>query len=94
MTQPLTATQVARAFEIADKAMFEVLLTDGIADDSVDTSFVALCNDQCQEVTTLAEASQGMRDAYAWLQERGYVELGTDPQGEHIFVLKRPGEDS
>lgn len=88
-----TPTQIARAFAIADEAMFELLLTEGIPDDIPDTTCIAMCDEKCQEVRALAEASAATQEAFEWLQERGYVELATDPQGEHILVVRRPGED-
>lgn len=85
--------QIARAFQIADEAMFEILISEGLPDDFIDTTMIVLCNDQAQEVTSLAEASAALREAYEWLQPRGYVELGTDGQGEFLNVVRRPGED-
>lgn len=85
---------VHRAFEIADESMFELLISEGMPDDAIDTTVIALCDEHSQEVASLAEASAAMREAFEWLEPRGYVELGTDQQGEHICVLRRPGEDS
>jgi hypothetical protein len=34
-----------------------------------------------------------MREAFEWLQPRGYVELGKDADGEFINVVRRPGEE-
>jgi hypothetical protein len=33
-----------------------------------------------------------MQDAFDWLKERGYVELGVDGDGEFAQVVRRPGE--
>lgn len=85
--------EVRRAFEIADETMFSLLITEGVPDDAIDTTVIGLCNEQCQEVTSLAEASAAMREAYEWLEPRGYVELGSDGNGEFINVIRRPGED-
>jgi hypothetical protein len=88
-----TPAQIARAFQIADEAMYELLVSEGVPDDAIDTTVIGLCNESSQEVASLAEASSAMREAFEWLQPRGYVELGTDGQGEFIHVVRRPGED-
>lgn len=85
---------VNRAFEIADEAMFELLVSEGAPDDAIDVTVIGLCDEHAHEVTSLAEASAAMREAFEWLQPRGYVELGTDGQGEFIDVVRRPGEDA
>lgn len=85
---------VHRAFEIADEAMFELLISEGAPDDVIDTTVIGLCDESSQEVASLAEASAAMREAFEWLQPRGYVELGTDGNGEFIDVVRRPGEDT
>jgi hypothetical protein len=87
-----TAEQIARAFEIADEAKFELLDTEGVPYDEHRTA-LGLVDDCCQEVTTLAEACPALRDAFEWLRDRGYVELGQDKDGEFINVIRRPGED-
>ena len=86
--------EMRRAFEIADEAMFELLVSEGVPDDAIDTTVIGLCNESSQEVFRLAEASAAMREAFEWLEPRGYVELGTDGQGEFINVLRRPGEST
>lgn len=85
---------VARAFEIADEAMYELLLTEGAPDDVIDTTVIGLRDGRGQEVGSLAKASDAMREAYEWLQLRGYVELAADADGEYVSVLRRPGEDA
>jgi hypothetical protein len=93
-----TPAQIARAFEIADEAMFELLHSEGmpLADPGaeVDALVIGLVDENCMEVTKLAQASQALRDAFEWLQQRGYVELGSDTDGEYVQVLRRPGEDT
>lgn len=81
-----------RAFQIADQAMFELLLCECVHEDE-DGLTLAPCDESCREVRTVAEASQAIRDAYAWLQPRGYVQTSTDELGERIDVLRRPGEE-
>jgi hypothetical protein len=91
MTAP-TPEQIARAFEIADEAMYELLDTEGVPCDEHRTAF-GLVDDCSQEVTTLAEACPALQEAFEWLRDRGYVELGQDKNGEFINVVRRPGED-
>jgi len=88
--------QVHRAFAIADEAMYELLLSEGIAIDGnpSDATAIGFTNEACQEVKKLAEASPALREAFDWLKERGYVELGSDAEGEFVQVVRRPGEDS
>lgn len=90
------APEVHRAFAIADHAMFELLISEGVPGDSPapDTTVFGLVAEDGQEVTTLAAASPELRDAIEWLRDRGYVELGTDGGGEFVQVIRRPGEDS
>jgi hypothetical protein len=44
----------------------------------------------CAEVRTLAEASEGMKQAFAWLSLRGFVRLGADAHGELIVMMSKP----
>lgn len=88
------AHQACRAEAIADEAMFELLLAHGVLGGAgVDATEIGFTGDACTEVKTLAEASQACRDAFDWLKERGYVELGSDSDGDYVSVLRRPGED-
>lgn len=84
----------ARAFEIADEAMFERLLSEGVLTDGIDSTCIGFVDESCQEVHALAQACPAMREAFEWLQPRGYVDLGSDKDGEFINVCRRPGEDS
>lgn len=89
-----TPAQIARAFEIADEAMFEMLLAHGaLHGDGVDSTVIGFTDEAAAEVMSLAEASDAMREAFEWLQPRGYVELDRDGEGEVVSVIRRPGED-
>lgn len=82
----------ARAFEIADESMFEVLISHCVIGDEFQT-LLGLVDEAGAEVRSLAEADANIAEAFEWLQPRGYVELAEDPEGEHILVVRRPGED-
>ena len=81
-----------RACAIADEAMFELLECECVAQDESRT-VLGLSGETQGEVTALADASEAIREAFAWLQPRGYVQLSKDGIGEYIDVLRRPGED-
>lgn len=84
----------ARAFEIADEAMFELLLAHGVLHgNGVDSTVIGFTNEDAAEVMSLADASGAMRDAFDWLKDRGYVVLDRDGEGEFVSVIRRPGED-
>lgn len=84
-----------RAFEIADEAMFELLLAHGaLHGNGVDSTVIGFTDEAAAEVMSLAEASEAMRGAFEWLKDRGYVELDRDGNGEFISVIRRPGEDT
>lgn len=89
------APEVDRAFDIADEAMYEILVAEGVPYDSpaTDATAFGLVDEACQEVTALADASPALRKAFDWLKGRGYVELGSDSSGEYINVIRRPGEE-
>lgn len=89
--QGTTPEQIARAFEIADEAMWELMLSEGCLT-SIDDTDIGFCDDLCQEVASLGEASPALRESFEWLRQRGYVELGKDSDGEFITVIRRPGE--
>jgi hypothetical protein len=86
------ATLNARALAIADRSMFERLDTEAVAHDDFRT-VLGLTDEDQQEVARLADASQAMQEAVAWLIERGYVEMAEDTSGEYVNVIRRPGED-
>ena len=87
-----TEDLLTRALRIADSSMFSLLETETVAHDEYRT-VLGLTNEEQQEVASLAEASEAMQEAVAWLMERGYVEMAEDPSGEYVNVLRRPGED-
>lgn len=89
------APEVHRAFEIADQAMFELLLSEGaLHGNGADSTVIGFTNEKSTEVMALAEASEAMREAFDWLKDRGYVELDRDGNGEFVSVIRRPGEDA
>jgi len=53
-------------------------------------SVLGLTDEACGEVSSMAEASVAIQQAFLWLSMRGYVQLGSDGAGEHMVVLKRP----
>lgn len=72
----------ARAFEIADQAMGELLLghcvhsgTDGV---------LGLCDENGVEVGALDQADPAIREAFEWLSLRGQASLERDACGECI----------
>lgn len=81
----------ARAFEIADEAMFEYLHSYGVTGHK-DQDVVGFCADGHGEVFTLAEASDELREAVEWLAPRGYVRVEKDERGEFVRVLREPGD--
>jgi len=82
----------ARAFQLADEFTFELLQSECVAHDE-HRLVLGLCNEVGIEVSSMAEASEAIREAFDWLQLRGYVESMTDACGECIVVRRRPGED-
>jgi hypothetical protein len=89
-----TPEQIARAFAIADEAMFELLLSEGVlGEGGTDATEIGLADEYSLEVDELSKASPALREAFEWLQPRGYVELGQDEHGEYINVIRRPGEE-
>jgi hypothetical protein len=80
----------ARAFEIADESMTELLLSHGIPDDSLSeggSGLIGLLNENQTEVCTLADADQAIQDAYEWLHARGIAEIFTDADGSECIFL-------
>jgi len=86
-----TPEQTRRAFEIADRAMFEQMCCEAVPQDANETAY-ALVDEAAKPVTTLAAASEAIRGAFAWLRERGMAELASDAGGEYIVVVRRPWE--
>ena len=87
-----------RAFQIADQAMYERLVCecmplDGDQDGLCVGLTLGLVDERANEVPALSKAAEAIREAFEWLQPRGYVQLSTDQDGKYIDVLKRPGEE-
>ncbi|QNK69226.1 hypothetical protein [Variovorax sp. PAMC26660] len=83
----------ARAFEIADDSMFSLLINHCVIGDEHAT-ILGLVDEAGIEVRSLAVADPNVIEAVEWLMPRGYVEVAADTDGEHVLVLRRPGEDS
>lgn len=83
---------VTRAFAIADVHMFELMQSHCVPCDEHRLT-LGLIDEGGLEVRTLTEADPSVVEAFEWLKDRGYVELGADAHGEHILVLRRPGEE-
>jgi hypothetical protein len=87
-----TPEQIARAFAIADEAMFtrfERYTRCKAPGDYNNLVPLSALHTDC----TLVEAPMKLREAFEWLRQREYVELGQDKDGEFIHVLRRPGEE-
>lgn len=70
--------QAARAFEIADKSMADLLTCEGMPDEYVradENGLVCMVSDDEREVSTLDEAKEAIREAYAWLHSRGLADI-------------------
>lgn len=82
----------ARAFQIADQSMIDLLLCHGIPFDRSVTEItggaVALCDSNSVEVTTLREADPAIAEAYEWLRMRGRAELIENCRGSGYILLK------
>lgn len=78
--------QTARAFEIADEAMEEILHSHGVPLGQPPYRQFALTNHHGQKVTTLADAEPAIVEAFQWLQERGRAELVDAPDGQYIAL--------
>lgn len=79
--EPPLPKDTGRAFEIADKAMFELLESE-----------LYKYTGRFTFPPRAAHGHDEAREAFDWLQPRGYVELAKDKDGEFIKVLRRPGE--
>jgi hypothetical protein len=68
----------ARALEIADAAMFDLLVCHGFPDEDLqeggESGVVDLANG-CRAVNTLEEADPAIQDAFEWLGHRGLARL-------------------
>lgn len=83
---------VVRAFDIADTHMFELMQAHCVPCDEYRLT-LGLVDESGSEVRSLADADPSIVEAFEWLKDRGYVELGEDGDGEHILVVRRPGEE-
>ena len=84
---PVTDAVAARAIQIADEAMEELLRSHACPIESLDSSDIetfGLVDADGSEVSTLNEADPAIIEAFKWLQERGLAELAADEDGEYI----------
>lgn len=72
----------ARAFQIADQAMTELLLAHCVH--GYEEGVLGLCDENGVEVATLTQADPAIREAYEWLSLRGQASLERDGCGECI----------
>lgn len=86
--QPDSVVQLA--LRIADDAMFSLLESECIPLND-DRTVYGLLDESYSEVFGLTAASDAIRDAIAWLQPRGFVELANEGIREVINVLRKPG---
>lgn len=71
--------------------MFEVLRTETVAIDDFEAT-LALTNAEGLPVDSIDLASEELREAVTWLQQRHYIQLASDGLGQYIDVNRRPGE--
>jgi hypothetical protein len=84
----------ARAFEIADQAMFEALHSYGVPRDESGTEFgLARQYPETGLVAKLADAGEELRESVDWLQRRGCVEIRTGSDGKEFVAVLRNPED-
>jgi hypothetical protein len=81
----------ARAVEIADEAMTELLMAHTLRADEHGVTR-ALVDADCEEVATLAEADSAAIKAVRWLSERGLCEVVESPHGATVILLAEIGE--
>lgn len=89
--KPPTEDQMLRAVEIADSVMRSDIECECVWLEPIVRGEARLyCpTDQAgKKVTKLADAYVTVREAFAWLQERGQAELRKDRHGEYIVLLK------
>lgn len=79
----------ARAFEIADEAMYELLESScgNVTGLGGPTTF-SLCNFDCQHVRNLDDACKSIKSAFEWLRSRGQAELVTGGSSEFIRIIE------
>lgn len=76
----------ARAVEIADEAMTELLCAHAKRADEQGAMW-ALCDADGGDVATLAEADPPAVEAVEWLQRRGLCEVVEHPNGASVLLL-------
>ncbi|TXI07683.1 MAG: hypothetical protein E6Q76_08195 [Rhizobium sp.] len=84
-----------RAVEIADEAMYELLLSSAIhiGEDPAGTCAsisLALVDEHGSEVVLLEAASPAILESYSWLQKRGAAEINSDAEGQFITLRGPP----
>lgn len=77
--------QAARAIEIADQSMIELLLCHAVRFDALTPAF-GLSAEDGTEVETLEEADPAIQEAFEWLQSRGMAELLEETSGVCILL--------
>ena len=83
------AELTTRAFQIADESMFALMECSCLSNEESKTLF-SLCDDNSNEVGSIAETSEALQEAIEWLTARGYIEVVEDDTGGNILVVKRP----
>jgi hypothetical protein len=78
---------VARAFEIADESMLELIAGHAVA---IEPRLYGLVDENSHEVATLDVADPTIQEAFEWLALRGIAELVTDDRGEIIRLATDP----
>ncbi|WP_176317858.1 hypothetical protein [Burkholderia vietnamiensis] len=77
--------QAARAIEIADQSMVELLLSHAVRSDALTPAF-GLSAEDGTEVETLEEADPAIQEAFEWLESRGMAELLEEAGGTCILL--------
>jgi hypothetical protein len=78
---------VARAFEIADESMLELIAAHAVP---LKPCLYGLVDENSHEVATLDVADPAIQEAFEWLALRGIAELVTDECGEIIKLATDP----
>lgn len=89
MDSPTDPVLIARAFEIADDQMHELLESNciNVTELGGPTTF-SLCNFDCQHVRNLDDACESIKSAFEWLRSRGQAELVTGGSSEFIRLTQ------
>ncbi|GLZ73783.1 hypothetical protein [Burkholderia cenocepacia] len=77
--------QAARAIEIADQSMVELILSHAVRSDALTPAF-GLSAEDGTEVETLEEADPAIQEAFEWLESRGMAELLEEAGGTCILL--------